>query len=152
MPDRAGRRHRVGGESVRTSQVDATAKPGIDTATGSSPSTPPGSLADNATPRPTKPDPHVNAGGSGAVLVVGSGLTSTLMRGSLSLIGLLMLLATAGATTARPPAHAHVGLHPGAREGGPRLAMTGVAPAALVIPALIVLGGCAVIVLVLLNL
>jgi hypothetical protein len=69
-----------------------------------------------------------------------------------AVVGLLMLLATAAATLlARRRTHTSAYM-PAAREAAPRLAMTGVAPAALVIPALLVFGSCAAIVLVLLNL
>jgi hypothetical protein len=145
----------IGGSAVRTSQVDATAKPGVkycyqvytvdaagNVSTGNSD-------ANAAKPAPkvrTTPAPQTHASSSS-----GGGLTSMLTR-MVAVVGLLMLLATAAATLlARRRTHSSAYM-PAAREAAPRLAMTGVAPAALVIPALLVFGSCAAIVLVLLNL
>jgi hypothetical protein len=139
----------VGGTAVRGSQADAGAKPGIaycyrvyalNAAGNASPTS-------AHTKAATPPPPTLAAG---APTPSSSWLTSTLMR-AVALIGLLMLLVTAAATVVtrrRTQTSAYVT----AREDGPRLALTGVAPGALVIPGLLVLAGCGVIAFVLLNL
>jgi hypothetical protein len=62
-----------------------------------------------------------------------------------------MLLVMAGATVATRR-RTHTSAYVPARQVGPRMAMTGVSPVTLVIPALLVLGSCGAIALVLLNL
>lgn len=145
----------IGGTAVRTSQVDATAKPGVkycyqvytvDAAGNASTGNSDASAAKPAPHVHTTPAPQTHTSSSS-----GGGLTSMLTR-MVAVVGLLMLLATAAATLlARRRTHTSAYM-PAAREAAPRLAMTGVAPAALVIPALLVFGSCAAIVLVLLNL
>jgi hypothetical protein len=145
----------IGGSAVRTSQVDTTAKPGVKycyqvyTVDAAGNASTGNSDANAAKPAPevhTAPAPQTHTGSSS-----GGGLTSMLTR-MVAVIGLLMLLATAAATLlARRRTHTSAYM-PAAREAAPRLAMTGVAPAALVIPALLVFGSCAAIVLVLFNL
>ena len=62
---------------------------------------------------------------------------------------MLLVMAAATAVTRR---RTHTSAYVPAREGGPRLAISGYTPVALVIPALLILGSCAAIVLVLINL
>ena len=107
--------------------------------------------ADATAPKPAAPVHTAPAPQPPSPTSSGGWLSSTLLR-MVAVVGLLMLLVMAGADRRDTPAHAHVGLHAGPREVGPRMAMTGVAPVALVIPALLVLGSCAAIALVLLNL
>jgi hypothetical protein len=150
----------VGGESVRNSQVDATARPGVTycyrvfalDAAGNASATVPG--AHTTLPKPAAAHhaapAQAHAGHRG-------GLTSTLVR-AVAIAGFLMLLITAAATvmtrrrmhsTAYLPAAR--GQFAPARQFGPRVAMTASGPGALVIPALAVLGCSAAIALVLLN-
>jgi hypothetical protein len=152
----------VGGESVRSSQVDASARPGVtycyrvfalDAAGNAS--------AAVSGARTTLPKPAAHnapAPGQGADAARGGGLAPTVVR-AVAIAGFLILLVTAFATvmtrrrmhsTAYLPAAR--GQFAPARQFGPRVAMTASGPGALVIPALAVLGCCAAIALVLLNL
>jgi hypothetical protein len=152
----------VGGDSLRTSQVDASAQPGLtycyrvfalDAAGNASVA-----AGDQATPPNPAPLHHRSPAPRPATTATGGGLSSRLLRG-VAIAGLLLLLITAYATvrtrrrmhsTAYLPA-ARRQFAP-ARQFGPRVAMTASAPGALVIPALAVLGCGAAIALVLLNL
>jgi hypothetical protein len=144
----------VGTQSVRTTQVDATAKPGVAycyrvfalDAAGNSSVANTGADATASKPPAAARHPHPAAPSSSS----GSSLVSTLLR-VVAAVGLLMLLVMAGATVAARR-RMHTSAYVPEREGGMRLALTGVAPVAMVIPALLVLGSCAAIVLVLLNL
>ncbi len=145
----------VGGDAIRTSQVDTTAKPGVKYCYQVYAMDAAGNVSTgNADANAAKPVPHVHttpAVQSHTTSSSGGGLTSMLTR-MVAAVGLVMLLAMAAATLlARRRTHTSAYM-PAAREAAPRLAMTGVAPAALVIPALLVFGSCAAIVLVLLNL
>jgi hypothetical protein len=151
----------VGGESVRSSQVDTAPRPGVtycyrvfalDAAGNASTAL---SGAQATLPRPAAA--HHQAPAPGRV-ARGGGLTSTLVR-AVALAGFAVLLVTAFATvmtrrrmhsTAYLPAAR--GQFAPARQFGPRVAMTASGPGALVIPALAVLGCSAAIALVLLNL
>jgi hypothetical protein len=152
----------VGGESVRHTQVDASAKPGVTycyrvfalDAAGNASVAVPGAHATLPTPAAR----HAPAPSRAAHGARGSGLSSTLVR-AVAIAGFLVLLATAFATvmtrrrmhsTAYLPAAR--GQFAPARQFGPRVAMTASGPGALVIPALAVLGCSAAIALVLLNL
>lgn len=146
----------IGGQSVRASQIDATAKPGVlycyrvfalDAAGNTSAMN---TGADATAPKPAAPAQAPAAAPPSSASASSGWLSSTLLR-MVAIGGLLMLLAMAGATvTTRRRTHTSAYIQ--AREVGPRMAMTGVAPVALVIPALLVLGSCAAIALVLLNL
>ncbi len=154
----------VGGESVRSSQVDPSAKPGVtycyrvfalDAAGNVSAA---GSGADATPPKPTAAH-HKAPAPQSAHAASGRGLTAMLVR-VVAIAGLLMLLLTAVATmvtrrrihsSAYLPAARGRQLAP-ARQFGPRVAMTASGPGALVIPALAVLGCSVAIALVLLNL
>jgi hypothetical protein len=146
----------IGGQSVRASQIDATAKPGVlycyrvfalDAAGNTSAMN---SGADATAPKPAAPaHPQVTPPPS-APATSGGWLSSTLLR-MVGLVGLVMLLVMAGATVTTRR-RTHTSAYIPTRDVGPRMAMTGVAPVALVIPALLVLGSCAAIALVLLNL
>lgn len=143
----------VGGAAVRTTQVDAAVKPGISYCYRVFPLNAAGKAAiDNSNVQATAPKPPAAAHPHAAAPSSSSGgwLTSTLMR-MVAVAGLLMLLVMAGATVVTRR-RTHTSAYIPAREGGPRVALTGVAPVAMVIPALLVLGSCAAIALVLLNL
>jgi hypothetical protein len=148
----------VGGQGVRSSQIDANATPGVSYCYGvfaldaahnaSAAVSAPGSIPKPAPAHHPAPASHP-AGGSG--------LTSTLVRG-VAIAGFLMLLVMVVATVAtrrraRSSAYSQAsrGRLAPARQFGPRVAMTA-GPGALVIPALAVLGCSAAIALVLLNL
>jgi hypothetical protein len=144
----------IGGESVRRRQVDTSVQPGVTYcyrvfAMDAASNVAPGNSSDIAAP---KPAPQVTAaqhpagnGGSQA-----GWLTPTLTR-TVAGVGLTMLLVMAAATAVRNR-RSHTSAYVPARELGPRVAMNGYAPVALVIPALLVLGSCVAIGLVLLNL
>jgi hypothetical protein len=150
----------VGGESVRRSQVDASARPGVTycyrvfalDAAGNASAAVHGA-------RTTLPKPAAAHHEASAPAHAGhrGELTSTLVR-AVAIAGFLLLLITAAATvvtrrrmhsTAYLPAAR--GQFAPARQFGPRVAMTASGPGVLVIPALAVLGCGAAIVLVLLN-
>jgi hypothetical protein len=154
----------VGNESVRSAQVDASAKPGVtycyrvfalDAAGNASSAVP---RQDATPPKPAAvhhkaPAPRQAAGASS-----GSGFTSTLTR-VVAIAGFLMLLVMVAATiVTRRRMHSSAympaarGQFAPARQFGPRVAMSASGPGALVIPALAVLGCSAAIALVLLNL
>jgi hypothetical protein len=150
----------VGGESVRSSQVDASARPGVTycyrvfalDAAGNA------SAAAGGDATLPKPAVHHRAPAPGPAAHTGrGGLASTLVR-AVAIAGFLILLITAFATvktrrrvhsTAYLPAAR--GQFAPARQFGPRVAMTA-GPSALVIPALAVLGCSVAIALLLLNL
>jgi hypothetical protein len=149
----------VGGESLRRSQVDTSAKAGVtycyrvfalDAAGNASAAMP---VKDMMRPKPAAVHHPAPAGGSASA--PSGGLTSTLMRG-VAIAGFLMVLVMVVATivTRRRThssayAHAARGQLAPARQFGP---MSASGPGALVIPALAVLGCCAAVALVLLNL
>jgi hypothetical protein len=151
----------VGGESVRSSQVDGSARPGVTycyrvfalDAAGNA------STAAGGDATLPKPAVHHRAPAPGpAAHASRGGLTSTLVR-VVAIAGFLMLLVTVLATvktrrrvrsTAYLPAAR--GQFAPARQFGPRVAMTASGPGALVIPALAVLGCSVAVALVLLNL
>jgi hypothetical protein len=148
----------VGENTVRRSQVDSSAKPGVtycyrvfalDAAGNASAAV----RGQDATP--PKPAVHHTTPAQAAATSTSGGLTSTLMRG-VAIAGFLMVLVMVVATVmtrrrshASAYAHAARGQLAPARQFGP---MSASGPGALVIPALAVLGCCAAIALVLLNL
>jgi len=150
----------VGGERVRTSQVDASARPGVtycyrvfavDAAGNAS------AAVHGARTMLPKPGAAHHNSPAQAHVGHGGGLTSTLVR-AVAIAGFLLLLITAAATVlSRRRMHSTAYLPAArrqfapARQFGPRVAMTASGPGVLVIPALAVLGCCAAIVLVLLN-
>ena len=77
-------------------------------------------------------------------------MTSTLTH-TVSGIAIVMLLLMAAAT-ALTRRRTHTSAYVTPQNLGPRLAISGYTPVALVIPALLILGSCAAIVLVLINL
>jgi len=146
----------IGGQSVRTSQTDTSAKPGVlycyrvfalDAAGNTSVMN---SGADATAPQPVAPVHRQATPPPPPPTTSGGWLSSTLLR-IVAAIGLLMLLVMAGATVATRR-RTHTSAYVPARQVGPRMAMTGVPPVTLVIPALLVLGSCGAIALVLLNL
>jgi hypothetical protein len=150
----------VGGESVRRSQVDTSARPGVTycyrvfalDAAGNASATVPGQ--DAKLPKPAAVH-HTAPAQGGTATSTGGGLTSTLMR-VVAIAGFLMVLVMVVATVmtrrrihSSAYAHAARGQLAPARQFGP---MSASGPGALVIPALAVLGCCAAVALVLLNL
>jgi hypothetical protein len=149
----------VGSEKVRRSQVDASAKPGVtycyrvfalDASGNASAAV---THKDWALPKPAPA--HHTAPAAQTATSTSGGLTSTLMRG-VAIAGFLMVLVMVVATVltrrrihSSAYAHATRGQLAPARQFGP---MSASGPGALVIPALAVLGCCAAIALVLLNL
>ena len=148
----------VGDQSLRRSQVDPTAQPGVTycyrvfavDAAGNSSATVPGH--DATLPKPAA---HHAASAQQTVTSTGGGLASTLTRG-VAIAGFLMVLVMVVATVvtrrrthSSAYAHAARGQLAPARQFGP---MSASGPGALVIPALAVLGCCVAVALVLLNL
>jgi len=149
----------VGGQAVRASQVDRSAKPGVtycyrvfalDAARNAS-ATVPGQDASVPKPAPV----HHTTPVQGPATSTGGGVTSTLMRG-VAIAGFLMVLlmvvatiVTRRRTHSSAYAHAARGQLAPARQFGP---ISASGPGALVIPALAVLGCGAAVALVLLNL
>jgi hypothetical protein len=154
----------VGRESVRSSQVDASAKPGVtycyrvfalDAAGNASSAVP---VRDATPPKPAAVHHRAPAPRPAAHASSGSSLTSTLTR-VVAIAGFLMLLVMVVATAVtrrRTHSSAYIpaarGQFAPARQFGPRMAIGASGPGALVIPALAVLGCSAAIALVLLNL
>jgi len=148
----------VGDGSVRRSQVDASVKPGVTycysvfaiDAAGNVSAAAPG--RDMGVPKPTV---HKTAPAQGGSTSTSGGLASTLVRG-VAIAGFLMVLLMVVATVVtRRRSHSSAyaqgsrGQLAPARQFGP---MSASGPGALVIPALAVLGCCAAVALVLLNL
>lgn len=143
----------IGNSLVRDTQIDLTAKPGsaycyrvfVVNAGGQS--------KESATHTQTAPAAPVTAHPSGAAnppaSSSGSWLTSMIVR-MVAAIGAAMLLVMAAATLVARR-RTHISAYVAPREYVPRMAMTGVTPATLVIPAVLVVGSAAAIVLVLLN-
>ncbi|HKV68124.1 MAG TPA: fibronectin type III domain-containing protein, partial [Gaiellales bacterium] len=148
----------VGHRSLRHSQVDAAAAPGvtycygvfaIDAAGNVSAAVP---AKDGSVPKPAV---HHTTPAQQTATPTSGGLTSTLMRG-VAIAGFLMVLVMVVATVvtrrrSQSSAYAHGsrGQLAPARQFGP---MSASGPGALVIPALAVLGCCVAVALVLLNL
>lgn len=152
----------VGGHSIRTSQVDASARAGVTycyrvfavDAAGNSSATMPGQHA--TPPRPAAVH-HKAPAQQAASSASSGGFASTLIR-VVAIAGFLMVIVMVVATVmtrrrihSSAYAHAARGQLAPARQFGPRVAMNA-GPGALVIPALAVLGCLAAIALVLLNL
>ncbi len=154
----------VGPESVRSSQVDISAKAGVtycyrvfalDAAGNASSAVP---VRDATPPKPAAVHHKAPAPRPAPRATGGSGLTSTLTR-VVVIAGFLMLLVMVVATVlTRRRLHSSAympaarGQFAPSRQFGPRVAMTASGPGALVIPALAVLGCSVAIALVLLNL
>jgi hypothetical protein len=144
---------RIGGAGVRDTQIDTTAKPGqaycyrvfVVNSGGQSQE----SMTHTQTAPPAPATSHPAGAGAPSVSSSGSRLTSMIVR-TVAAIGAAMLLLMAAATlVARRRAHVSAYVSP--REYVPRMALTGVTPATLVIPAVLVVGSAAAILLVLLN-
>jgi hypothetical protein len=141
----------IGGQGVRTTETDTTAQPGVaycyrvfalNAAAHASATT---ADANITTPQPEAPTPSHPSSSSG-----GGGITSTLVRAVAGIaVMMLLVMAAAMAVTRR---RSHTSAYAAPQDFGPRLAISGYTPVALVIPALLVLGSCAAIVLVLINL
>jgi hypothetical protein len=144
----------IGGQDVRTRETDTTAAPGVaycyrvfalNSSANASATT---SEADITTHKPAAPtQSHSSAPSPSSG---GSGITSTLIRAVAGIaVTMLLVMAAATAVTRR---RAHTSAYATPHDFGPRLAISGYTPVALVIPALLILGSCAAIVLVLINL
>jgi hypothetical protein len=145
----------IGAEDVRTTETDTTAQPGVaycyrvfalDQAGEAAATT---SEANIATHKPAAPtQSHAAAGppsSSG-----GGWITSTLTHAVAGIaVTMLLVMAAATAVTRR---RSHTSAYATPQDLGPRLAISEYTPVALVIPALLILGSCAAIVLVLINL
>ena len=142
----------IGGTAVRQTQVDTTARPGsaycyrvfVENASGNAKASNPKTHT-----APTAPASVHPAGAAPAASSSGSRLTSMIVR-IVAAIGAAMLLLTAAATLVARR-RTHVSAYVAPRAYVPRMALTGVTPATLVIPAVLVVGSAAAIVLVLLN-
>jgi hypothetical protein len=143
----------VGGESVRTTETDTTAQPGVtycyrvfalDAADHASATTSDVKFATQKA-APTQSQPTVAAGGGG-----GNWMTSTLTHAVAGIVVMMLLVMAAATAVTRRRTQTSAYVMP--RELGPRVAISGYTPVALVIPALLILGSCAAIVLVLINL
>jgi hypothetical protein len=142
----------IGGSARRTRQVDTTAKRGssycyrvfvVDNGASKMASTQPTPVASPA------PAVHPAAAADPAAASSGSWLTSMIVR-TVAGVGAAMLPILAAATfVARR--RTHVSAYAAPRAYVPRMALTGVTPATLLIPAVLVVGSAAAIVLVLLN-
>jgi len=141
----------IGGQDVRTSQTDATAAPGVAYcyrvfALNSVDSASATTAEANITTH--KPPSHPTAAPSSSS---GAGWITSTLTHAVAGIALTMLLLMAAATVVtRRRSHTSAYVTP--HDLGPRLAISGYTPVALVIPALLILGSCAAIVLVLINL
>lgn len=143
----------IGSQQVRTSQTDTTATPGtaycyrvfaLNSIDSAAATTTEANITTHKPPPP--PESHPAAAPSS-----GSGwLTSTLTHAVAGIaMTMLLLMAVATALTRR---RLHTSAYVTPRDIGPRVAISGYTPVALVIPALLILGSCAAIVLVLINL
>ncbi len=149
----------VGSSAVRTRQTDASAKPGVSYcyrvyALDAAGNVSGQQLGADATPPPVTPVVHKPAhkpSVAAAASPSSNWLTSTLVR-MVALFGALMLLVMVGATVLtrrRLHTSAYVTTHD---YGPPRMALTGIPPVTLVIPALLVLGSAGAIAWVVVNL
>ncbi len=140
----------IGSQDVRTSQIDTTATPGkaycyrvfaLNSADSASPTATEASIT---THKPPPPPSHPSSGSGGGWI------TPTLTRAVAGVaVAMLLLMAAATAVTRR---RSHTSAYVTPQDLGPRLAISGYTPVALVIPALLILGSCTAIVLVLINL
>ena len=147
----------IGGETVRTSQIDATAQPGVtycyrvyalDSAGGASAT---GSDANVTTPKAAVAPTHTHAAQDPPASSSSSGwMTSTLTRTVAGIVVLMLLVAAAATAVTRR--RSHTSAYVTQRDLSPRLAISEYPPVALVIPALLVLGTAAALVLILINL
>jgi hypothetical protein len=142
----------IGGDVVRTSQIDTTAQAGVTYcyrvyALNSASSASTGSDANVTTPAPTHTHATANSGASSS----SSGwMTSTLTRAVAGIVVVMLLVMAVATAVTRRRSHASAYVAP--RDLSPRLAISGYPPVALVIPAILVLGTCAALVLILINL
>jgi hypothetical protein len=146
----------IGGESVRTTQTDTTAQAGVtycyrvfalDAAGDAAATTPDADVAVSKPAVAPRSHPAANPPSSAPA---SRWMPSTLNH-AVAGIAVIMLLVMAAAT-AVTRRRTHTSAYVGSRDLGPRLAISGYTPVALVIPALLILGSCAAIVLVLINL
>jgi hypothetical protein len=145
----------IGSELVRTSQIDSSVQPGVqycyrvfalDSAGGASTTT---ADVGVTTPKAATTHPHVTTAPSTSGSS-GGWMTSTLTHAVAGIVvAMLLVMAAATAVTRR---RSQTSAYVTPQDIGPRLAISGYPPVALVIPALLVLGSCAAIVLVLINL
>jgi hypothetical protein len=143
----------IGGAKLRDTQVDATAKPGQTYCYRVFVSNLGGQSQESQTHTQTAPAAPATAHPAGAAdppaSSSGGWLTSMIVR-MVAAVGAAMLLVMAAATLVARR-RTHVSAYVAPREYVPRMALTGVTPATLVIPAVLLVGSAAAIVLVLLN-
>jgi hypothetical protein len=143
----------VGGTAVRSTQVDPSAKPGSSYCYRVFAENSSGNAKPSLPNTQTAPAVPVAAHPSGAAVQPASSsggwLTSMIVRMVAAVGAAMLLVMTAATLVARR--RTQVSAYVAPREYAPRMAMTGVTPATLVIPAILVVGSAAAIVLVLLN-
>jgi hypothetical protein len=143
----------IGSQNVRTSQTDTTATPGkaycyrvfaLNSADSASATTVEANITTHKpSPPPSRPTAAPSSGSGGWI-------TPTLTHAVAGIaVAMLLLMAAATAVTRR---RSHTSAYVTPQDLGPRLAISGYTPVALVIPALLILGSCTAIVLVLINL
>jgi hypothetical protein len=146
----------IGGETIRASQIDTTAQPGVtycyrvyalDSAGGASAT---GTDANVTTPKPAAPTHTPAAANSGASSSSSGWMNSTLTRTVAGIVVVMLLVMAAATAVTRRRSHTSAYVAP--RDLSPRVAISGYPPVALVIPAILVLGTCAALVLILINL
>jgi hypothetical protein len=143
----------IGGSAIRDVQVDTTAQPGsaycyrvfVENVGGKSARSP----ANTQTAPPATQPGHPAAAPDPPASSSGGGLTSMIVR-VVAAVGAAMLFVMAAATLVARR-RSHVSAYVAPREYAPRMAVSGVPPATLVIPAVLIVGSAAAIALVLLN-
>jgi hypothetical protein len=143
----------IGGSSVRDTQLDTTARPGVAYCYRVFVLNDGGRSRESATQTQTAPPAPATARPSGVAdppaSSSGGWLTSMILR-MVAAVGAAMLLVMAAATLV-VRRRTHVSAYVAPRQYAPRMALTGITPATLVIPALLLVGSAAAIVLLLLN-
>jgi hypothetical protein len=144
----------IGGQDVRSSQTDTTVTPGtaycyrvfaLNSADSASATTAEANIITHTPPPPPSHPTAAPSSSSG-----GGWITSTLIRAVAGIAVIMLLVMAAATAVTRRRSHTSAYVTP--QDLGPRLAISGYPPVALVIPALLILGSCAAIVLVLINL
>jgi hypothetical protein len=144
----------IGGQAVRNAQTDTTAQPGVtycyrvfalNSAGNASATKSDASVAATKPAVPAQSPPTVAPTSSS-----GGGSTATLTHVVAGIAVMMLLVMAAATAVTRRRTHTSAYVTP--QDIGPRLAISGYTPVALVIPALLILGSCGAIVLVLINL
>ena len=143
----------IGGQARRTTQTDTTAQPGVtycyrvfalNSTDHASKTTSETSVTANQPVVPPPPHPAASPASPGG----GSNGTLTHVVAGIAVMMLLVMAAAVAVTRRR----SHTSAYVTPQDIGPRLAISGYTPVALVIPGLLILGSCAAIALVLINL